>query len=123
MSECPDCLKLLNESDYDEDYNAFWCYQCEEWIAEKIELDFSDLRNILIDFIPPIDLEGYCQMIFNRYRKGDPMGRSVPSPLPPRPYPRGWAEPQRTLPQPPPNQPSTNGNTLLPTPQGGGGNA
>ena len=48
---------------------------------------------------------------------------SVTTPIPPRSSPRFWPDPQRTLPQPPPNQPSVNKSLpILPRPPGGGGN-
>jgi len=43
------------------------------------------------------------------------------TPLPPKTKPKFWPEPQRTLPQPPPYQPSTNKPPVPPLPTGGGG--
>lgn len=45
------------------------------------------------------------------------------TPIPPRTRERFWPDPQRTLPQPPPNMPSVNKSApIRPNPPGGGNN-
>lgn len=48
---------------------------------------------------------------------------TVSIPIPPLTRPRNWPNPQMTLPQPAPNQPSANKNSnIINVPRGGGGN-
>jgi hypothetical protein len=49
---------------------------------------------------------------------------TVTTPTPPLTRPRNWPNPQVTLPQKPPNQPSVNKTPpVFPVPRGGGGNS
>ncbi len=49
---------------------------------------------------------------------------TVSVPIPPLTRPRLWPNPQMTQPQPPPNQPSTNKNSVvINVPRGGGGSS